>query len=59
MQLASTHTIMYRPILVKKQGMSRHITFMHRSILSSGHRAEARRAYESIHTRFASIQEGV
>ena len=57
MQHVSTHINMCWPILVKIQGMSRHITLMHRRILSSGHKTEAGKDYESTHTRFALIQE--
>ena len=59
MQHVSTHILMCRPILVKKQGMSQHITLKHRRILGSGYKEEVGKAYESIHTRFSSIQEGV
>ena len=58
MQHVSTHILMCRLILVKKQGMSRHITPMHRLILISGYKTEVGKDYESTHTRFASMQEG-
>ena len=58
MQHVSTHILMCRLILVKKQGMSRHITPMHQPILSSSYKTEVGKAYESIHMRFVLMQEG-
>ena len=59
MQDVSTHIHMCRPILVKIQGMSRHMALMHRPILSSGYKTEAGEDYDSTHTNFASMQKGV